>query len=465
MPFGFEKREKEKFAASLEANGFEFFKVNDLKQQEDIYGEEIVVESQELEQYFLPYTEHILFPLSLKEEGFHRFTCYFGQSFNLHVDQSTIPFTVQSIDIILGPFGFAFLTIRVSVSNMERDLAEILNFAHHFRTVEAKLDEEQGAYISHQKHGGQLSVNDLIFKRLCPFLEDYLLQDEKLNRYFGTLPYFVDERMLVTGFLFSTGEKAIKEEQLYRMAAVDGRTSDGDIFISANNPAYIHRFLKKHLHDRWAPNTYTVVSAYAFMTITTERPEKINRMLSQFMGTHYYNFLLHYFYKTALLRVAYEYSKIDWDKDEEYVKSLIKFINLFSSLYYNQEVSTRSEGKELTAMFRHAFQIESHFNKVSKTLHELYKSQENLAANRMNMLLFVLTIFTVISGIYGMNLVIEDWETPSGWKDFVSYTFFEWISLITAVMGIGLSGYLVATTFSKMLRNKLRKNKTKNQMD
>lgn len=436
-----------------------------MTKQENLYGDGISVDPEELEQYFLPYTEHILFPLSLEEHGFHRFTKYIGQSFTLHTDEGDIPFHIQSMDIILGPFGFSFLTIRVSLNETEKDLSEILDFAHHFRTVEAKLDEERGAYILYLEKDSQLSIHDFLLKTLCPFLGDYLIEDEKMDQYFGSLSYFEDERMLVTAFLFAQNDAMITDEQLYRMGSVDGRTADGELFISANNPDYVHRFLKKYLHDRWAPKTYTIVTEHAFMTITTENNEQITRMLSQFVGTHFYNFLLHYFYKTMLLQVAYEYSKIDWDKDEEYVKSLIKFINLFSSLYYNREVSTRSEGKELTDMFRKAFQVESHFDKVSKTLHELYKSQESLAADRMNMLLFILTIFTVISGIYGMNLVIEDWETHSGWKDFVNYTLFEWISLITAVVGIALSGYLVVTTFVKLFRSKLRKYKTKNQMD
>ena len=96
-------------------------------------------------------------------------------------------------------------------------------------------------------------------------------------------------------------------------------------------------------------------------------------------------------------------------------------------------MSTRSEGKELSCMFRQAFNIDCLYKEVNTTLHELYKSQENHASDKMNMLLFILTIFTVISGIYGMNLVIEDWESPSGLSQISSYTFFEWISLVTAL--------------------------------
>src|SRR5690606_26671788 len=117
--------------------------------------------------------------------------------------------------------------------------------------------------------------------------------------------------------------------------------------------------------------------------------------------------------------------------------------------------------KELSKMFREAFNIDSLFKEVNNTLHELYKSQENDASARMNMLLFFLTVFTVVSGIYGMNLVIKDWESPVGWKEISTYTFLEWVSLVTAVGGIGLSAYLITTYFSKLLLSKFRKKKLK----
>jgi Mg2+ and Co2+ transporter CorA len=105
------------------------------------------------------------------------------------------------------------------------------------------------------------------------------------------------------------------------------------------------------------------------------------------------------------------------------------------------------------------------FKEVNNTLNELYKSQENNASDRMNMLLFILTVFTVISGIYGMNLVIKDWESPTGWKAFSSYTIFEWVSLITAVSGIVLSGFLIFSTVRKLVMNKIRKRKSDNHFE
>jgi hypothetical protein len=465
LPLGYDTKRKFEFACSLEENGFTFFQLKKDSMDDNIYGEDIFVDHQELEQYFLPYMEHNLFPVNLEDKGFHRFTTSVMKSFTFNIRNKLTEFTIRSLDVIISPFGIVLLTIRVDLDEEELDLSDVLDFMHHFRTIESKMKEERGAEIISTSTGRPMSVQDLLFEELCPFLKNFILQDEKLSGYFGSLPYFKDERMYASAYLFCEEESDITNEQLYRMGSVDGKLPNESTFISANNPDYIKRTLKHTLHDRWAPNEYTVVTDHAFITVTNNPPENMERELSQYMGTHYYNLILHYFYKIILLRVSFEYSKINWDKDEEYVKLLIKLITLFSSLYYYQEVSTRSEGSELSQLIRRSFNIEMLFKEVNNTLNELYKSQENNAADRMNMLLFILTVFTVISGIYGMNLVIKDWESPTGWKAFSSYTIFEWVSLITAVSGIVLSGLLIFSTVRKLVVNKIRKYRSDNHFE
>ena len=465
LPLGYNSKRKSEFAKVLKRNGFSFFQLKHNSMDANIYGNGISVDHEELDQYFLPYVEHNLFPITIEDKGFHRFTTSIMKAYKFNIRKNIFLFTIQSADIILSPFGIVLLTIRVNLNQKEFDLSDVLDFMHHFRAIESKLKEESGAEIVCPATDHHMSVHDLLFEELFPFLEEFILHDEKLSGYFGALPYFKDERMYATAFLFSKNESTITDEQLYRMGSVDGKFPDESIFISASNPDYIKRSLKQTLHDRWAPNSYTIVTDHAFVTVSNELPENMEREISQYMGTHYYNLLLHYFYKIILLRVSFEYSKISWEKDEEYVKSLIKLITLFSSLYYYQEVSTRSEGNELSQLIRRSFNIDTLFKEVHKTLNELYKSQENNASDRMNMLLFILTVFTVVSGIYGMNLVIKDWESPTGWKAFSSYTIFEWISLITAVSGIVLSVFLIFTTVRKLVISKIRKKKSDNHFE
>lgn len=463
LPIGYNNRKKKDFTQTLKKHGYTYFQIDEDSREKDIYGEEIVVDGKELEQYFLPYIENKIFPTSLKERGFHRYTKPFTEEFNFKLRNTNQPFFIRSTDIILGPFGIAFLTVRVQLESKETELSDVLDFMHHFRAVESKLKEEKGAIITSSESDSHLSVHELLFEHLCPFLKELILHDEKLKGYYGSFPFFEDERMYASAFLFSREGSPITDDQLYRMGTLDGRSPGGKKFISASNPEYIQRYLNRHLHDRWGPDSYTMVTEHAYITATNVLPENMSRELSQYMGTHYYNFLLHYFYKIMLLRISYEYSEIDWKKDDEYVKSLIKLITLFSSWYFFREVSTRSEGQELSKMLRESFNIDNLFKEANNTLHELYKSQENDASDRMNMLLFILTVFTVVSGIYGMNLVIEDWKSPISWKGISTYTFLEWVSLITAVVGIGLSAYLIVTTFGKMLMSKFRKKKSKSR--
>ena len=457
LPFSYNHSHKKSIAEHIKQNGYTYFSLNQPNSNETdrCYGDDIKVEVQELEQYFFPYVEHKLFPSSILEKGFHRFTNVINMEYELQIREAIYSFHVRSIDIILAPFGVAFLSLRIKLGQT-MELSDVLDFAQHFRAVESRLDENKGSKIIISPSAENLSIHDFIFNHLCSFLKEILLQDKKLKGYFGSLPYIEDERMFVSTFILTKEEQPITPEQLFRIGNLNGKSPEGKPFISSTNPEYIKNSLSKTLHDRWAPELYMLTTDHAFSTISNRNATELSQELGHHMGTHFYNLLLHYYYKIMLLRMSYEYSQIEWKKDAYYVKSLIKLITLFSSWYYFREISTRTEGKELSTLFRNAFNLDILYNEVSETLQQLYKSQENSRAGQVNTLLFILTIFTVVSGIYGMNLVISDWEAPSGWKNYSTYTLFEWISLITAVTGIGLSGYLIIITFGRILMQKRR---------
>ena len=113
-----------------------------------------------------------------------------------------------------SPFGIVLVTIRLNLDQKELDLSDVLDFMHHFRAIDPKLKEEKGAKVAIPATGHQISVHDLLFNELFPFLENFILQDEKLSGYFGSLPYFKDERMYVSAFLFSEEDSVITEEQI-----------------------------------------------------------------------------------------------------------------------------------------------------------------------------------------------------------------------------------------------------------
>ena len=167
--------------------------------------------------------------------------------------------------------------------------------------------------------------------------------------------------------------------------------------------------------------------------------------------------MLHYFYKLTLLKLSYLYSEVSVLHDQDFTEQLIEHIDQFSASYYFQEVSSRSSGIELADQLQEVFKIEQQYTEMKGTLESLYRNQESTSARRQNGLLFMLTIFTVLSGIYGMNLIIDEWKEPYKWSQLKSYTFFEWISFITAIFGISLSIAVIATSGYRKVRLLMRK--------
>lgn len=456
FPFSFHEKERENLADHLRKNHFTFFSLNQKDLQSGFYGEGIEVKHEELDQYFLPFLERKIFPKRTDQQGFLRFSKKVNESFNMDVHDTSFSFLVNSIDVMICPFGIGLITIRTEMNKELEELCEVLDYMNHFRVLEPKLDEEKGATI--RKGDREFNTtNEFVFSYLCPSLKAYIIHDDKRAGYFGSLPFFEDERMLSSGFFITDGEDPISGDHLFRMGQLDGKNPEGRPFMSSTNAEYIERYVQNHVHDRWAPDSYTVTSDHAQITVSNKSREQLARPLSQFMGTHHYNLLLHYFYKIMLLRMSFEYSEIQWEQDGDYVEELIELISKFSSRYYFGEVSARTEGKELTRTYRDTFHLNSLYEEVKQTLHELYRAQENQSNKRHNMLLFMLTVFTVVSGIYGMNLVIEDWKGKTDWSKVPGYSFFEWISLITALAGISLSAILLATTGGKGLWKKFRK--------
>lgn len=456
FPFSFKEKERGNLVEHLRKNHFTFFSLDQKDLEKEYYGENIKVQHEELDQYFLPFLEHKLFPSRTDQQGFLRFSKTVNETFILDVHDTNFSFLINSIDIMVCPFGIGLITIRTEMDQEQEQLCEVLDFMNHFRVLEPKLDEEKGAII--RKGDREFNTtNEFVFGYLCPTLKSFIVHDEKRAGYFGSLPFFEDERMISSGFFIATGEHQIKNDHLFRMGQLDGKNPEGKSFMSSTNKEYIERYLNNHLHDRWAPDSYTVTSDHAQITVSIKTPQQLDRPLSQFMGTHHYNLLLHYFYKIMLLRMSFEYSQVQWKQDEDYVEELIELISKFSARYYFGEVSARSEGKELTQTYRKVFHLNSLYEEVKQTLNELYRAQENQANKRHNMLLFMLTVFTVVSGIYGMNLVIEDWKGKTDWSKVPGYSFFEWISLITALAGISLSIILLATTGAKGLWKKIRR--------
>ncbi|MGX9133082.1 hypothetical protein ACWV26_01725 [Rummeliibacillus sp. JY-2-4R] len=452
MPFSFVAKKTHMLAEELLHNGYSFFDLQDVSQEATYYGD-IHISNIALSQHFLPYIERRLFPRSMDEDAFYRFSKSILQNGVMKIHNRQYAFTILSVDVVLCPFGIGFVSVRVELKH-EYSLSETLDFMHHFRILEPKTVDEIGMEIQVESKSYE-SMNNLIMDFLCPEIQAFTIHDERRDGYFGSLPYFEDERMLVATYI-EIDEDEIPIEQIYRASQLDGFTEDGLPLISAANTEHMEEYLKTRMNTRYMPNFCDIITEHVQTTLVFGQADNIlkEKIRIRFMGIHYYNILLHYFYKLTLLELSFRYCELAWKKDAIFVEQLMKQITIFSAKYYFQEISSRSSTRETGKRLRTIFKIDELFAEVSKTLDALYINQEKFSDQRQNQLLFILTVFTVLSGIFGMNLVTNDWGDKFNWSEIFKYNLFEWICLITAVSGILMSAILLLSTIFSWIKRK-----------
>ena len=212
-----------------------------------------------------------------------------------------------------------------------------------------------------------------------------------------------------------------------------------------------------NVYDRWADETNFVASDYTFACVTNSLKDPMSGGLASSMyGTHFYSILLYYYYKIVLMKLSFDQSSIQIDKDTDEIEELIIKITNFSSKYYFPEVNSSTVGKDIYDTVRRVFQLEYLYSHISSSLETLYQNQDKIVSKRQNYLLQTLTLCTVSSSIFGMNLAIQDWEGEIKWEQIASYTLFEWFALGVALSGIIIGLILAFYFFSGWIKEKIK---------
>jgi hypothetical protein len=457
FPFYLIEEKIEEFVKQMLKEDFVFFNLKDSDLETQFYGK-IKVRHRSLESYFMPNIEPILFPESYRDkEGFRRFSKKIDSSCEFISPHLKTDFTINSLDVYICPFHIGIMNIRVTLpENLE--YSDVLSFAETFRVLEPISEDKENTKII-SKGKTHSMVKDFIFNELLPIMKEYVHENDMESSYFGSLPFFVDERMYVVGHITLPTDATITKTDLYRAGQLNGYDETGNPYIGALNPTYIEKYYEQQVYDRWATETFYVTSEYHFVCITKSEGKVEEKLASQMYGDHYYAMLLFYYYKIVLLKLSHDHSKIDVENDQAETELLIIMINQFSAKYFFYEVNSTTTGKELFHMIRKLFRIDPLYLEVKETLADLYQSQEKMSTNRLNYLLQILTIYTVVSGIFGMNLVIEDLKEGFKWSNVSKYTFFEYFVLIVMLSGIIISSVLGLFFVKSWLKEKRSRKK------
>ncbi|MGN1402337.1 MAG: hypothetical protein ACI4XL_12645 [Bacillus sp. (in: firmicutes)] len=455
FPFLLNNGRRDEMKQTMLDKGYDFFNLKDLDQENRFYGKH-TVSHRRMEQFFLPNIEKILFPSDLEDD---RYILRFSKVLNLKGEFTAkfvqTDFVIPSIDIILCPFNIGIMTIRVETRG-DLTYTEAMEFGNLFRKMESIGENDSSTIVVGEDKYER--IKDFIFECLSTELRQFIHEDEETTPYFGSLPFFMDERMYAISFIYVNPEEDISKEDLYRIGHLYGFDEKGNPYIGASNPKFLDRYYEAAVFDRWADETYYGISEYAYFCLTkSEDPENIDQLMDEMYGKHYYSVLLYYFYKITLMKLMHNQSLLSLAADTEKIEDNIFEITRFSANYYFPEVNSSSFGKDTFNMVKDVFQIEVLHSYLQNSLETLYQNHERLESRRTNYLLQVLTIYSVISGMLGMNLVIDNLENGLSWQELSKFSAIEMIVLVLVLSAVVISfvmGYFFAKKWVQERRKK-----------
>lgn len=438
FPISLDEDIQQKLKKQLEQDGFSRFSLGNREMENSFYGRNYRVSHKDMERYYLPFTNNVLFPHDEDEKSFQRYSKAINKHYRFEMMHSNCSFTIHSVDMLLCPFDLGFITIRVEINPENLSLTGALEFVSRFRVLQNMNDLDESARVIDEGISYR-EIEEFIFGALVPKTLNFLDRSTMDDVYFEKLPFFIDERMYVQSYIALEEGADISSVDLYRIAKIDGVDLEGKPFIGSSNMDFIEDYIDKHVHKQWAPYAYYVTSEECFCCVTNYPNPLRTKLANKMYGEYYYGLLLNLFHKIVLLKLSNRYSHVQVERSHDEVEELIRLITTFSARYYFIEEVSQSQGREIFIRLRKLYGNSELFSDVKETLKDLFKYQDNLNSRRSRYLLNILTIYTVISGIYGMNQVIEDFKGPIDWSKMQQYSIFEYIALIVALTGILIS--------------------------
>lgn len=414
------------------------------------YGDGEVDQYHRLRNYFMPYVEQKLFENQTNEECFLRFSKNFLKDFQLTSDGVDYPFSIASVDIILCPFSIVFLVIRTKHSE-NSTVSKTEEFIQRFRTLEKKQQftgKENNTLLGD-------STEHFIQTELIAELP-FLFRKQQNKRYSNSFDNFQDKKMIVNNFI--TFEKEHDDENLFHLNEGHGSHRYNELIKPFVAVEYIEAYLETHKFERYDKHL-NYIQAQETGTITTffrEEDETWKFFKNYFNSAYYYQLIIHYFQSITLLTLSNEYAQVEWKKDQSYVRDLMKKISLFDARYRYTEISTYKEENELTRFLRRTLEINDKYDETIHSLNQLFTSQEQIADLKQNNLLFFLTMSTVITGVFGMNLVIEYWKNGISLKEIGDYSSMEYFVLIISMVSVGFAIVLTTIRLIDIINEKVR---------
>lgn len=180
--------------------------------------------------------------------------------------------------------------------------------------------------------------------------------------------------------------------------------------------------------------------------LTCISSQEADILAGSFYGQLYYSLIANLFHRLFFLKFLQDYSCINIVDDKKAIKHLIYMLNSFTSNYFFVTLPRDSDGEKYFNQFKSAFRIDYLHQCAKEVLTTLFHYEQNSATKKDSLLLLVLTLYTVICGIFSMNLFTHDLEGNIHWGQLKSYNPFEYFAVFIVFSGMIVVGFLLISS-------------------
>lgn len=458
FPFSITRNAYDSIKQDLLKLDFLPFQLTNKKLEDRFYGPHHRISHLELEHMFLPHANQFLFPTPFHDPlALQRYSRDLNMACEMHLEHTVLPFHVHSADVFLCPYEIGMITIRTEL-DCTCTFSESIEFAKRFRTLENLEAADHFSYIK-TSYNTYTEMVDFFNGELVPGFFGWMDQEDQEEHTFAKLPFLINERMFTLSFYGLDTDETIMKTDLFRAVRLNGFNTSHEPYVGTTNVDYLESYVNERIYNRWAPHTYYIADEHVLSCVTTASRSIMLTLINEMYGRYYYAYLLNLFHKIVLLKLNNHYGKLRLERNRERVADLIRGITLFSSRFYSREMAAESQLRDIFNLLRRLHSNDDLLQDVKQTLTALYDYESNATSKRSDYVLRILTIFTVISGIYGMNQVIDDLKAPLDWQKTMNYSLFEYIALTVTFLGISASIVLSMTTLWGIAKEAWRNHK------
>lgn len=267
--------------------------------------------------------------------------------------------------------------------------------------------------------GFDLSTNPIV-QKLPHYIHDlfgtrFKTQLDDIERRDVLITPVIDDRMFVVCVYGECDFNRLSDDMWYRLLFVDGRSKGAD------NAPFENELIQNHSNDRWIKSgTRYGISRYSFVatvrgSLTTQFPKII---LTHCKTMYLRAVSLSLTQRASIIRFSEEIAHISrlrenqaFRKTDELYRHYIQFVNK----YHFTEITAQEQGIEIYSMIQKHMGIRENLAALREEISDLHAyadlvSEKNRgkSANRLNWIVALFLVPTLITGYFGMNVFEKD---------------------------------------------------------